>query len=74
MIVRSRSLLEQIAFQMIIESSIRFTVGSSSRVRLKVSGARKIIACTGVMENELVKDKQQFMQYRTPSSPRPLGE
>ena len=46
--------MEQIAFQIIIESSIRFTVGSSSKVRLKVSGARKIIACTGITECQLV--------------------
>ena len=50
MIVRSSSLLEQMAFQITIESSTRFTVGSSSRVRLKVSGARKIIACTEMVE------------------------
>jgi hypothetical protein len=48
--VSSSSLLEQRVFQIIIESSIRFIVGSSSRVRLKVSGARKIIACAGVIK------------------------
>jgi len=55
MLVRSSTLLEQMDFQIIIESSIRFTVGSSSRVRLKVSGARKIIACTGIVGNELTR-------------------
>ena len=48
--VRSSSLFEQMAFQIIIESSIRFTLGSSSRVRLKVSGARNMIACTGIIK------------------------
>ena len=50
MIVRSSSLLEQMAFQISSESSTLFTIGSSSRVRLKVSGARKIIACTRMIE------------------------
>jgi len=49
-VVRSSSLFEQMAFQIIIESSIRFTLGSSSRVRLKVSGARNMIACTGIIK------------------------
>lgn len=50
MIVRLSNELAQIDFQIIIESSIRFTVGSSSRVRLKVRGARKITACTEIIE------------------------
>src|SRR5258708_2662361 len=66
--VRSRSLLEQMAFQISIESSIRFTDGSSSRARLKVSGARKIIACTGMTKCQLAIDKQELIRCQTPAS------
>lgn len=72
--VRSSSLLEQMAFQIVIESSIRFTVGSSSRVRLKVSGARKMIACTGVIGKVSERDKQGLMQRQTSGFPAPKGK